>query len=54
MDSPQIPGIDETPETTTSLSPDMRLTIPEYLQAADHDLCEFFSFPVFFLIILAY
>ena len=43
VDSPRIPVIEEESEVTTSPSPEMRPTIPEYLQSADNDLCELIS-----------
>ena len=46
IDSPRFPVIEEEPETTAFPSPDMRPTLPEYLQPADNDLCEPF-FPDF-------
>ena len=52
VDSPRIPVIDEEPETTDYPSPDMRPIVPQYLQAADHDLCELFSSPIFSLSLL--
>ena len=50
MDSPRIPVIDEESETTNCPSPDMRPSMHEHLQAADNDLCEFFSHPTFTLL----
>ena len=53
VESPRIPVIEEESETTSYPSPDMRPTsFPEHLQAADNDLCELFSSPIFFLSLL--
>ena len=54
VDSPRIPVIEEESETATCPSPDMRPTIPEHLRAADNDLCELFSSPIFSLSLLTY
>ena len=47
VDDSRIPVIDEELKTTTCPSPDMRPTMPEHLQAADNDLCELQSSPIF-------